>query len=278
MLLLIFATILSLFLFIPGSDSLLNLLMFIALILPPFALYSVFHERNFFDFRLIESKFYQHFVVGFGISTIVIFIVFGLFYYLNIYSVLGFSLKHSGNDLIFSLLYYLILAFGQEIFMRGYIYNLIKSRSTVAGGVIFSSLIFIGIYRFDPILVSDLFLTVTIFLLGVVLVLLYEYTDSLWTSIGFHLAWIFVQDTILAIRTSNVNTEFSIVQVTLGIGKLSQPLYSGVPYDMEGSVITTLCLSILVIILCFLSKRKKDQSFKNIKTTTITWYNDRFNK
>ncbi|OGO63857.1 MAG: hypothetical protein A2Z45_01775 [Chloroflexi bacterium RBG_19FT_COMBO_55_16] len=72
-----------------------------------------------------------------------------------------------------------VAPFGEELLFRGVFYPLLRDRWGVWPGVLVSSLIF-GIIH------GDLAVGLTAFLLGIILALVFEYSQSLWTSILVH--------------------------------------------------------------------------------------------
>ncbi len=68
---------------------------------------------------------------------------------------------------------------GEEIFFRGVLYTWLRQRWGPVVGAIFSSLAF-GVIHIYPFWIAFAFI------LGLVLALLYEFSDSLWPAIGLH--------------------------------------------------------------------------------------------
>lgn len=74
----------------------------------------------------------------------------------------------------------IVVPIAEEVFFRGVLYKWLRERWGVFFGVSVSSLIF-GLIHIDIAIVA------TAFVLGIVLALVYEYSDSLWTAILIHI-------------------------------------------------------------------------------------------
>mgnify|MGYP001114456834 CR=1 FL=1 len=67
----------------------------------------------------------------------------------------------------------------EEVFFRGYLYAGFRERFGIGWGAVISALLFSVVHLTPGVLVP-------IFFMGILLALLYEYTDSLWPSIVLH--------------------------------------------------------------------------------------------
>jgi hypothetical protein len=67
----------------------------------------------------------------------------------------------------------------EEVFFRGYLYAGFRERFGIGWGAVISALLFSAVHLTPGVLVP-------IFFMGVLLALLYEFTDSLWPSIALH--------------------------------------------------------------------------------------------
>ncbi|MFA9397844.1 MAG: lysostaphin resistance A-like protein [Clostridiaceae bacterium] len=117
-----------------------------------------------------------------------------------------YSFGHGVYMLFLSLITFIFVGFGEEIFFRGYIFNRLKESGGYIWSIIMSSLIFmifhIGTY-------SKLLDFIDVFLAGIILVSIYIITDSLWMPIGFHFVWDFTQSFI--VRIEDIPMSFSTV-------------------------------------------------------------------
>jgi len=74
----------------------------------------------------------------------------------------------------------IVIPLAEEVFFRGVLYKWLRERWGVIVGVSVSSLIF-GLIHIDIAIAA------TAFVLGIVLALVYEYSDSLWTAVLIHI-------------------------------------------------------------------------------------------
>lgn len=203
-------------------------------------------ESLWFHFGLRFTGYtFKHFAEGLIIAFLLflpIFIILGFY---------GIRLSPSGSLLhvpgYFLLLW--IFATNEEIIFRGCVFQLFSERRSVAGSVFIFSLIFAFAHIFNPNI--SLISLLNLFLAGVALSLAYVQTKSLWLAIGLHTGWNFFQLVLLGSSISGINFFQPLLETK--IGTLPKILFGG-PFGIEGGIITTF---LLIIMIAIIAKRYK---------------------
>lgn len=145
-------------------------------------------------------------------------------------------------DLLFSFLFFVLVAFAEEIMVRGYILGcLLRTGMNRFLALAISSVIFALLHVFNP---SIAFLPMlNLVLAGVLLGSVYLYTRNLWLSISLHLFWNWIQGPVLGYEVSGNNFHSSLL-----ILRLPGPnLLSGGAFGFEGSLICTILMVIAIV-------------------------------
>jgi membrane protease YdiL (CAAX protease family) len=154
------------------------------------------------------------------------------------------------TELIISILLFIIVAVGEEVFLRGYVLkNLLFSFNKYVA-LIVSSILFSLMHVFNDHI--DLFALSNLFLAGVLLGLPYIYTRNLWFSIAMHLSWNFFQ----ALFGFNVSghESYSLIEF-----KINEPnLLNGGLFGFEGSYLSIIAQIIAIVAIAYYYNRKKE--------------------
>jgi membrane protease YdiL (CAAX protease family) len=73
----------------------------------------------------------------------------------------------------------IVAPLAEEVIFRGYLYPVAKSFGGITAGVLFSALLFAACHGNVPLMLP-------LFMLGILLALVYEWTGSIWASISIH--------------------------------------------------------------------------------------------
>ena len=140
------------------------------------------------------------------------------------------------------LIFFFIVAFGEEIMFRGYILtNLCESMNKyVALGI--SSLIFAIGHLFNP---NVSFLSfIDIFIAGILLGIYYLHRRNLWFPIGLHLTWNFFQGPVFGFEVSGMKIDGIISHEVHG-----NELLTGGEFGFEGSLLSMLLMIVVIVII-----------------------------
>jgi membrane protease YdiL (CAAX protease family) len=159
------------------------------------------------------------------------------------------------SAMIAYLLFFTVVAFEEEIIVRGYIMGALRSMRrpwiTIVGSSVFFALMHAENDNYN------LLAFINITLIGILFALMLVKTGNLWMTIGFHFAWNFVQGTVLGIAVSGMQTS-SFLQTRL----YGTALLTGGGFGAEASIATTATVLILLLVLVFAYKApaKRDWS------------------
>jgi membrane protease YdiL (CAAX protease family) len=216
----------------------------------------VFLCRKIIDRRSFESlgfnlaHFYPDAVIGFALGTFLVCTGALILYYMNYLS--WIDIEYSQGNFIFSLGLIAMIAVSEELIFRGYVLrNLMKSFNKWIALVI--SAVLFSIVHYSNTGIPTLGF-VNVFLGGLVLGVAYIITRSLWLPIFFHLSWNFIQGPILGFRVSGLTFESIMSIETKG-----PTLITGGEYGFEGSVISTILLSLALLAGCFIESQKTEE-------------------
>lgn len=147
---------------------------------------------------------------------------------------------------------FFIVSFHEEIFFRGYLYSLTQNLFHKKAAILFTAVIFSLMHSFNPNVLSNPLPLINIFLAGILLALLREYSKGIWLPIGFHWSWNLFQGAIFGFHVSGLAID-SVIQLT----PVGHPVLSGGNFGAEGSILTSILLlgSIFGVILYYKQRK-----------------------
>lgn len=199
--------------------------------------------RRYVDKKTFRSLGFQHdfppkdILIGFIIGFEVMFLGFMTLTLTNQLDFLIF--QYSFTDLLLCLVYYVFIAFTEELLMRGYVLNnlLVSFDKYVALGI--SALLFSFMHVLNP---DFTWLgAINLFLAGILLGLSYIFTKDLWFPIALHFSWNFFQGPIFGFRVSG-NNFYSFLLTEYR----TPTLWNGGAFGFEGSLLCSLLLLITI--------------------------------
>jgi len=120
------------------------------------------------------------------------------------------------------LLFYLLIAISEELVFRYVLFNEIKANNSYFKAMLFSSLVFGGLHILNITSIASIPLCLVqvlyTFGLGMLLCLIYLYTQNLIVTISFHFLFNFLNDSLAsALFEMNWNTNFYLINVIFAI-------------------------------------------------------------
>lgn len=210
-------------------------------------LFWVIVDKKNWRIGIVQNRKCLSFLKGaaIGIVCIIIPITISLFFVEN-------SITNSGISLsvLITLSICFVTALSEEVMFRGYIQELVKNSYNANVGILFSAIFFVAMHGFNADM--NILSYVEILAGGIFLGLIKEITNGLWTGIGFHFAWNFVQEGVFGFPLSEV-AEKSILTVKY----IKNNILLGSPFGPESSIVTLIILIVGVIVLI---KRKRNYS------------------
>jgi membrane protease YdiL (CAAX protease family) len=187
--------------FIPVINIDNNSILIPGLILSVLVCTVLFDKESLGNLGLVlTSKSIYTFIYGLVIASVSVIAIATYAFFLNIQGTeLLITPKWFNMGNLSLLIFYLMVAFGEELFFRGYIISTLKSAGLKAFAVLLSSFIFMLIHLVNSETTS--LTLIGTFMAGLLLAILYIKFNNIWVCIGFHLAWNFLQDSVILIPT-----------------------------------------------------------------------------
>lgn len=202
-------------------------------------------------FRQVQSPV-ECLVIGIG-TPLAIFLI-GL-----VVSLLAGSARIEGiqwmpADLALSLLFFIPAAFNEEIWLRGYLLNiLLRTRMPSWLSILIMSLVFAAMHLANPGI--DLLSMVNLTVAGILFGVLFVYTRNLLYPLVFHFMWNWLQGSVFGFKVSGMDYFSSVIQLQL----TQNDLLNGGSFGFEGSVLCTILASLAIAGLTIYFRRKNRQ-------------------
>ena len=213
--------------------------------------------RRFIDRRSLLSigfkfKTYRNdFIAGLGWGFALILIGFIVLWISGMLTIT--EIRFDPVNLFFYLIMFTIVAFNEEIVVRGYVLlNLMGSVNKYIA-LLISSILFSAMHLANANI--SVTAAINIFLAGLILGIYFIHKRNLWFSIGMHLTWNFFEGPIFGFEVSGNKTSSIIVQNING-----PDLLTGGEFGFEGSLIATVAIILITIVIHL----KHRQSVQNI--------------
>jgi membrane protease YdiL (CAAX protease family) len=190
------------------------------------------------------------FCMGFVIAALIMGI--GFYVLVKLHQINIESIHFYKMDMLFSFLLYVIVAFAEEIAVRGYILGrMLRSPMNKYLALVISALIFSLMHVFNSHI--SMLPLINIFLSGLLLGGTYIYTRNLWYPLSLHLFWNFLQGPILGFQVSGKENFLSLIKVS----RPNNTALNGGSFGFEGSLICTILLIVFVVLTIWIMENKQ---------------------
>jgi membrane protease YdiL (CAAX protease family) len=159
------------------------------------------------------------------------------------------GINFNGTDLFISFGLMLIVAFYEELMLRGYILNNLMESVRKWPALIISALVFALLHAANPDFSAVG--AINILLAGLLLGINYIYTKNLWFGILLHFSWNFFQGPLLGFEVSGLQLQ-SLLQHDIQ----GSELLTGGKFGFEGSLVATVLLTMVIVILAWVYEKK----------------------
>lgn len=228
------------------GDS-LNISILISTLMVSLATYffvKVYQKRTAKSMGLVSNKKINSYLLGIGISFIMISLTFSLAALFG-----GYDIKvniENVNPLVFVFFIFgwMCQGFEEEFIVRSAIMNYFVSRSGVFVGIVANSLIFAILHLGNSSF--NLLAFFNLFLIGLVFSMIFYITDNIYTSAGAHSMWNFMQANIVGINVSGIISSKNSIFKSNPTG---YSLISGGAFGIEASILVTFVGLISLVIL-----------------------------
>lgn len=150
-----------------------------------------------------------------------------------------------------NLVAFLLVGFNEEMLTRGYLMGSVKKLSNKVFALVLVAVLFSLMHIFNDNFSLVPFLN--IFLAGILLGVVYVYTERLWFAISLHFTWNFFQGPVFGSQVSGTVTDGTFIQLT----KTGNPLITGGDFGFEGSLIMTFLMIAIIFALSFHYHKKQ---------------------
>lgn len=235
------------------GDS-LNISILISTLMVSIATYffvKVYQKRTAKSMGLVSNKKINSYLLGIGISFIMISLTFSLAVLFG-----GYDIKvniENVNPLVFVFFIFgwMCQGFEEEFIVRSAIMNHFASRSGVFVGIVANSLIFAILHLGNSSF--NLLAFINLFIIGLVFSMIFYITDNIYASAGAHSMWNFMQANIVGINVSGIISSENTIFKSNPIGST---LISGGAFGIEASILVTLVGIVSLLILYKIAIKK----------------------
>jgi len=205
-------------------------------------------RQSFFSLGFAWKGFERHAWTGFFASVAMLGIGTAILMLLGYLHFTGVEVD--ANSIFFNLAVMLMVAFTEEVIVRGYMLNNLMESFDKHIALFISALVFAALHVGNPgISVLAFF---EIFIGGLMLGINYIYTKNLWFAIFLHFAWNFLQGPILGYQVSGIALKPMLQQNLSGPESLT-----GGAFGFEGSILAIILNIALTVLLFVIYNNKK---------------------
>ncbi|WP_294389514.1 CPBP family intramembrane glutamic endopeptidase [uncultured Clostridium sp.] len=165
-------------------------------------------------------------------------------------------------SLLYGLIGFIFVGFGEEILSRGYIMSVLKQTRNKWLILIGPALIFAALHLGNEGI--DVLAFINLFLVGVLFAYMFMKSKNIWMPIGYHITWNYFQGYIWGFGVSgiSVNGLYKVENVTNNI-------INGGAFGPEGGIIVTIVTCLTFGIVYWFYKEEKIDDFIGIENKEI---------
>ena len=165
--------------------------------------------------------------------------------HLNLYSL---------TFVVFTIPFWILQGTAEEVVSRAWLLPQLASRTNLKLAVVISSIFFTLLHMGNSGLIP--LSLVNLFLFGVAMALYLLKTDTVWGVAGIHGAWNFAQGNLFGILVSGQPSGTSLMTF---LPQGNQDWLSGGSFGIEGSIMTSLVLLLLIVYLAYQLKEENER-------------------
>ena len=201
-------------------------------------------KRTNLSLGLVDDRKLKSYAIGvflgIGLVSLISFVLWAFGFVEISKNNIGFDKK----IFIFYIIGWMIQGFEEEFLLRSILMNQLGSRSKISLAIVGNSLIFSILHLSNSGFTFLAFVNLS--LIGIIFSLIFYMTDSIYISAGAHSFWNMAMANIFGIVVSgDVESPVTILNTKLK----GNPIVSGGSFGLEGSVVTSLVLIIVLLIL-----------------------------
>lgn len=218
------------------STSLSNGIFIISCIV----MWKIFEKKKIKEMGLINiKKGYKDLIIGLILGIITISIVAIILLLVgNVKLVNPVNKPQISISLVYGLILFIFVGFGEEILGRAYIMSVLKQTRNKWLVLVVSALIFAALHLGNNGI--SILAFVNLFLVGMLFGYMFMKSKSVWMPIGYHITWNYFQGYIWGFEVSGIN-----INGLYKIENISNNIINGGTFGPEGGLIVTIitCLA-----------------------------------
>lgn len=200
-------------------------------------------ERSLASFGFIRKHIFSQYIKGFILGILLFSIIVGIGVFTGSLAYEACLANQTWRWVLIFLIGWFFQGMEEEVMLRGYLMPNFSRRTSLLTAVIANSLLFAALHLGNNGMTLLSFINLTLY--GIFASLYAIRTNNIWGISGFHSAWNFVQGNIYGISVSGNAALPSILNIT----QRNSALLNGGAFGLEGSLITTIVLSICIALL-----------------------------
>lgn len=242
-----------------GQKVIVSAFGFVGLLLLIYTFMEYVDKKPFLDLGLYFRN--HHFLdIIYGVSAGLLVMVIGYFS-LSFSGQLEFiEVNFIGYEFLLTIVLYLIVAFSEEILLRGYVLRNFMESMNKKVALLLSAALFSLMHSANPNISWISY--VDLFLAGIIIGLPYIYTKNLCFPIAFHFSWNFFQS-LFGFNVSGLDS-YSLIEFSMSDGNI----FNGGDFGFEGSLLSILFQIPLIFILYLIYRKQKNVNDKSPMITS----------
>lgn len=242
------------------TTSISNILLIISCII----IWKLFEKKKINKMGITSiKKGYKELVIGLVLGAITMSIVAIIIIAIgNVKLINPISKPQISISLLYGLIGFIFVGFGEEILSRGYIMSVLKQTRNKWFILIGPALIFAALHLGNNGI--DVLSFINLFLVGVLFAYMFMKSKNIWMPIGYHITWNYFQGYIWGFGVSgiSVNGLYKVENVTNNI-------INGGAFGPEGGIIVTIVTCLTFGIVYWFYKEEKIDDFIGIENKEI---------
>lgn len=160
-----------------------------------------------------------------------------------------------GWSLLRGALFFAVVAFSEELLVRGYVQGLTRRSFGAPVAVVVSSLLFAAMHFGNANVFESVWPTVNLALAGILFAVAREASGGLWLPIGLHWTWNYFQGYVYGFEVSGTGTD-----ALLRVQRTGGEALTGGAFGAEGSAAATAVLAVGIAAALWTLRRRKRPS------------------
>ena len=242
------------------SNSVGNILFILSCII----IWKLFEKKKIDKMGITSIKSgYKELIVGLVLGAVTISIAAIVIIAIGVVKLINpISEPQISMSLLYGLISFIFVGFGEEILSRGYIMSVLKQTRNKWIVLIMPSLIFAALHLGNSGI--DLLSFVNLFLVGILFAYMFMKSKNIWMPIGYHITWNYFQGYIWGFKVSGTNSNglYEVENITNNI-------INGGAFGPEGGIIVTIVICLTFGFVYWFYKDKKIDDFIAIENKEI---------